>query len=373
VEKLYITYYAGLGQKKGISGGDNILIELARRWTEKFDITILTGVEGQGVCFRQGLQVKFQICPSKYKWMKYIERMYWSILSAINFQESGTTVYTSSDFWHDLFFGVIVKKNIPSTKWIAGFYLVCPPPFSKRSPYKGLARIRGIGYWLTQRLSLWVTNKYADIIFVTSEPDRKFFPNKKVVVIRGGVNIPPKPNLCPYEWKWFDAMFMGRFHYQKGVLELIDIWRDVVSVRPDAKLLMVGDGPLKKKCLEKFHKLKLENNITFKDFADNNEKILYFYESRLILHPATFESGGMSAAEGMAYRIPAIGFDLPVYDTYYPKGMMKVGNKKAFSSMIIEMLSNRHLWNKISNDAFELVINDWDWNKRAEDIYKEIL
>jgi len=114
------------------------------------------------------------------------------------------------------------------------------------------------------------------------------------------------------------------------------------------------------------------NNILFKKFADNNEKILCFYCSKIILHPSIYESGGMSAAEGMAYRIPAIGFDLPVYDTYYPKGMLKVKNKAEFVHTILKLLKDRLLWNKISNDAFDLVNTEWNWDKRAEAIYKEI-
>ena len=55
--------------------------------------------------------------------------------------------------------------------------------------------------------------------------------------------------------KKYDAVFIGRFHPQKGVLELIDIWKRVVNKKPQAKLAMIGDGPLMKKVQLKIKKI----------------------------------------------------------------------------------------------------------------------
>ena len=43
----------------------------------------------------------------------------------------------------------------------------------------------------------------------------------------------------------------------------------------------------------------------------------------MVVHPAIFDSGGMAAAEAMAWGLPGVSFDLPALKTYYPQGMIK--------------------------------------------------
>jgi glycosyltransferase involved in cell wall biosynthesis len=95
---------------------------------------------------------------------------------------------------------------------------------------------------------------------------------------------------------------------------------------------MVGHGKLLKKCKKLAEKL----NIYFMDFADDKMKDTCFRTSRIIVHPSTFDSGGMSCAEGMAYGLPAVGFDLETHKTYYPKGMLKAKTKEDFANYIRE-------------------------------------
>lgn len=364
--KLHIIAYAALG--RGLSGGDNILIELSKRWADKLDIIIYGGYQIKDAACAKNLQgVIFNTCPSKTPF-HYLERLFYSLRQAFQFNDSGT-IYTASDFLHDLLCGWIIKLRNPKIKWISGYYLVAPPIFAPNSPYRGFSRIRGIGYWLMQRFTLKIVNKWADTVYVTSVPEMVHFPHKKTIIIRGGVNIPKE--LKPDIKKEFDAVFMGRFHYQKGVLELIDIWDKVCKIKPNKKLVMIGDGTLWNKCQIKTKKLGLEKNIIFVPFAGDNVKEFYFSRSKIILHPATFDSGGMSAAEGMAYGLPCVGFDLEVFKTYYPRGMIYAKNKNEFTKEIINLLTNKAQYNYMSKQARDFAVSDWDWDKRAESILNE--
>ncbi|MBU1129770.1 glycosyltransferase, partial [Patescibacteria group bacterium] len=239
------------------------------------------------------------------------------------------------------------------------------------SPYKGINKIKGLLYWTMQQPSLFIVKKWADFVLVTSIPDTKKFPHKNVIVVQGGVNI---PNLTASKHPQYDACFMGRFHFQKGVLELIDIWEKVVLQKPKAKLIMIGDGELMNKVKNKIKKLGLKNNITLAGFKENAKKHNIFKQSKMILHPATFDSGGMSAAESMAYKLPAVSFDLESLKTYYPKGMLKTPkyNLNKFAQNIIELLDNPTLYQKTAKDAYDLIISTWDWKKRGKLIYQQI-
>ena len=56
---------------------------------------------------------------------------------------------------------------------------------------------------------------------------------------------------------------VGRFMKQKNHDFLIDIFAEVVKEKPDAKLLLIGEGPLENEIKAKTKRLSLENNVLF--------------------------------------------------------------------------------------------------------------
>ena len=369
VEKtnFYIIAYAALGT--GLSGGDNILIELSRRWADKLNIIIKGGSQIYKACIAKTLSgVVFDICPSHLKFGRYIERVFWSIINAIKFKDKNSIVYTASDFPHDLLFGLIVKLKYSSVRWICGYYLIAPFPLAYNSPYLGKNIIRGIGYWLMQRFTLPIAQIMANVVYVTSEPEKLHFLKRKTIVVKGGVNLIPDMHFAytclPINNREFDAIFIGRLHYQKGIEALLEIWKKVIIKLRKAKLLIIGDGVLRN-IIPQFP------NTTWIKFADDITKNYYLKKSKIILHPATFDSGGMACAEGMAYGLPAVGFDLETHKTYYAKGMLKAKDINDFANYILLLLTNRERYDEIAKEAFEYIREDWNWDRKAERIYKE--
>ena len=137
---------------------------------------------------------------------------------------------------------------------------------------------------------------------------------------------------------------------------------------------MIGIGPLEKNIHAKIKKLKLENNIDLLGFKDGNEKYEIFKQSKIMVHPATYDSGGMAAAGGMAWGLPGVSFDLEALKTYYPKGMIKtpLNNIQQFADNVIRLLEDVDLYNSMSRDARNLILDEWDWKKRADIIYDHV-
>jgi glycosyltransferase involved in cell wall biosynthesis len=370
-KRLYVIWYASLGE--GLSGGDNILVELCKRWQKKLNICIYTGTQGKNIGEKHHPQVFYKVCPTKWKYFRYLERLYYSLKTAFTFKDSDSIVYTASDFPHDLLVGWIIKLRFPSIKWISGYYLVICPPFASTSPYKGLLRVRGLGYWLMQRFTLFIVNKWTDLVYVTSIPEQKHF-TVPTVVIRGGVDLKRIDDyidnenkvFVPFKYAKYEAVFMGRLHYQKGIIELMEIWKMVNEVLPEAKLLVIGDGPLRKQAQQ-----IAPLSVIFVGYQHDEAKYELLCDSKIILHPATYDSGGMACAEGMAFGMPAVGFDLEVFKTYYPYGMLKARNKEHFAQLIVSLLTNEKLYTKISLEARHLIVTGWDWDKRQEIIWKQ--
>ncbi len=134
------------------------------------------------------------------------------------------------------------------------------------------------------------------------------------------------------------------------------------------------DNPIEKSVNVKIRQYGLMNNIDIFGFKDGQEKFEIFKQSKIILHPATYDSGGMAAAEGMAWGLPGVSFDLEALKSYYPKGMLKteLRNVEEFANNIIELLNNKDLYEKTSMDARSLIVDLWDWKKRSEFILDQI-
>ena len=175
--------------------------------------------------------------------------------------------------------------------------------------------------------------------------------------------------------KKYDAVFQGRFHPQKGVVELVEIWKKVVEKKPNAKLAMIGDGPLMQDVRDKIQDLGLQKNIKlFGYLFDGPEKYEIFSRSKLVVHPAFYDSGGMASAEAMAFGIPVVGFDLKAYESYYPQGMLKVpvGDLSAFGDAILKLLDNDDFRRAEGENAEKMIFSKWSWNKRTSEVLDKI-
>ena len=383
----------------GLSGGDRIFIELLKGWQKYFNSLLIGSEEAKDMLYRRGGSSIPAILSDSANTMlnpytifgllcHHIRRLHKGLRALLNNRdivENTDIVYSASDAFADFFPAFVLKMRRKHICWIAGYYLFIPSPFTADTPYKKGNWLRGCIYWLVQIPSYYLINRFADYVFVTSEPDvAKFITSKRsgehVIVVKGGVDTTQSEqylhsgNIIPLNERKYDGCFIGRLHYQKGVLELIDIWKLVTRVKPSAKLVMIGDGPLENEIKERIREAGLENNVHLVGFLDGEDKFAVFKQSKIIVHPASYDSGGMAAAEGMAWRLPAVSFDLEALKTYYPKGMLKTEkvNFEMFSNNILTLLENPDKYNSIADEARDLIVTEWDWRKRSERIYQQV-
>ena len=375
----------------GFSGGDRIFLELAKRWQKKFPVRIYVWEEGRQMCRRHALNpsknLKFVIWKMgdwgrAAFYVNYLARIVRSIIGAFQLNlrnEPSTYVYSASDFWMDALPGWILKLRFPKITWVGTFYLAAPSPFKgfKEEGEFRLPTIKSILYFLQQLPIYWLIRIFSDKVFVTSQPDAKRFPKHerrgKIVVARGGVYLPKKVEKMK---RIYDGLFLGRFHPQKGVTELVDIWEKVVAKKPKARLVMIGDGPLMDDVKAKIKEKNLGKNIELAGYLpDGKKKYDLFQKGKIFMHSAVYDSGGMACAEGMAWGMPGVSFNLEALKTYYPKGVLKapINDFDAYARLVLKLLKDSALYNKTTKDAVELVRQYWDWDKRAEDIHAQIV
>lgn len=388
--KLNFHIFAVAALGKGLSGGDRIFIEFAKRLSKTNPVSIYVWKEGYEICKREGLSagVIFNVIKVN-PWCRwgflicYLARILSASFKALSISlenSNSTIVYSASEFWMDSLPTFILKLRFPKIKWVAAWFQTAPNPLIGFSEGKreNVYRVSAFYHWFMQLPIKPIIKNFADLVLVNNDLERKQF-NKldkanRALVILGAVNIEDirrYQSQNKMESKIYEAVFQGRFHPQKGVIELISIWKQVVEKLPNAKLAMVGDGPLMKEVGLKIESLELGDNIKlFGYLFDGPEKYRIFSQSELVVHPAFYDSGGMASAEAMAFGIPCIGFDLNSYKSYYPKGMVKIkiGDLNGFADMIINLLGNRSEREKVGKEAQNMIQKNWSWDQRVDQL-----
>jgi glycosyltransferase involved in cell wall biosynthesis len=380
-----------------LSGGDQIFLNIVKYWQPYFDVTVLGSSESHRLLAQKHLhQINFIMTDSASPYSTtnlwqlfrhYLRRLSKGLIAIIRHSELRhfDYVYTASDFWPDFGLGYLLKLLRPQICWLAGYYLFAPWPLDPQSPYfKNHQILKGLVYYLCQIPSHFIASYFTDYIFVTSEPDvdkfRKHQQNKHISVIRGGVYVPnfstyrQSLDFIPISKRPYAACFLGRLHPQKGVLELIDIWAIVRHRLPSAKLIIVGDGELLPSIKAKIGALGLDQHIFLAGFQTGIPKYRIFRQSKIVVHPSVFDSGGMAAAEAMAWGLPGVSFDLPALTSYYPQGMLKtpLGDFKQFAANIVSLLTNPRLYRRTSHNALDLIKKHWRWQPRLVRLSRQI-
>jgi glycosyltransferase involved in cell wall biosynthesis len=399
VHAVKICFIANYNVGFGLSGGDRIFIELMKGWRRHAEIVLLGCGEAAAVSARWGadgvrvLLTRPADGSASYGLGALLRHTCRRLASGVRALRTHAAeladvdvVYSVSDFYPDFWPAFLLKRRRPQVFWIAGYYLFAPPPWARDTPYRGRERLRGLLYWLLQRPSHFLVKHYADHVFVTSEPDVARFVTRRrgrehVTVVQGGVDVTASERylsggaVIPPAQRRYDACFVGRFHYQKGVLLLPEIWRLVCAQRPGARLAMIGSGHLEAEVRAQIAQAGMAGQIDLLGYQDGEGKFEVFRQSRLILHPATYDSGGMAAAEGMAWGLPGVSFDLEALKTYYPRGMVKVPcfDRQAFADAVVRLLADESHYRAQAAAAHDLIVEVWDWRKRVDFLFQRCM
>jgi len=104
------------------------------------------------------------------------------------------------------------------------------------------------------------------------------------------------------------------------------------------------------------------------------KKYNIFSQSKVVLHPAFYDSGGMASAEEMAFGLPAIGFNLKAYESYYPKGMIRVplGSINKFSQGILGLLEDFDFRRLLGDEAAKMIRLNRSWKKRSRYLFRKM-
>lgn len=355
-----------------ISGGDVIAAEFAKCWKNSGNsITLATHETGAKFFRSRGIEdsmLAITIGASSERFgilIAAIVKTISAIFQSIFWRGSKPDfIFASSWMWTDFLPALLLKMRFPHSKLVVGCYLLLSHPNTKSY---GATFLNRWVLWLVYITGMGLVRHTADMVWTASPVDAKNLHLKygiKTYAVRGGVDL-HSCRIVRNEKKQYDAVFMGRFHPQKNILELIDIWRIVRSQIPGATLILVGDGFLKKEILARIKKLGLDDVIKVYRMLDGDEKFKVLARSRIFISASHYDSGNLSLDEAMACGTPGIVYDISLL--YYPQGVLKIPcfDKLLFAQAILSLLSSSLKREMLSHDALKFG-ETLDWKMSAE-------
>ncbi|ASN06000.1 glycosyltransferase family 1 protein [Virgibacillus necropolis] len=97
---------------------------------------------------------------------------------------------------------------------------------------------------------------------------------------------------------------VGRFSHQKNHLFLLDIFKRVNKKLPNSQLLLVGDGSLRNKIIEKINYLNLEDNVQLLGVREDVDGILQAFD--LFIFPSLHEGLPVTLIEAQGTGLPCL-------------------------------------------------------------------
>lgn len=179
-----------------------------------------------------------------------------------------------------------------------------------KSDFKLISHIHNNATWLKRkclksRIFKFICKK-ADKVICVSGSIKKEFVYSDCIKDKFAIlpNIFVSPEATSNVEKKYDLCFCGRLEKEKQPLKFIDICYKLVLNNPSLKAVIVGDGSLKNKVINKVEKLKLVNNI---DIVGFKEKPLEFVKaSKVSVNTSLYEGFGLSVLESLAMGVPVV-------------------------------------------------------------------
>jgi glycosyltransferase involved in cell wall biosynthesis len=239
----------------------------------------------------------------------------------------------------------------------------------------------------------YVSQRYVEHFIVVSDSLKQFLiemkgiPAKQITKIHNGIELDqynPDAEFCDlrkeFEMPSNDPLIgaIGRMVWQKGFEYLIHSLPEIIDINPGAKILFVGEGPLKNDLRKLAEDLNVIDNVIFTGFRNDMQSILSSLD--ILVVPSLLEGFPMVILEGMAMAKPIIAASLPgileQIESDKTGIIVPPKNSSAISSSIIDLLKNKNKAFRLGRKAREFVLENFTVQKmicKTEQVYQELL
>jgi glycosyltransferase involved in cell wall biosynthesis len=203
-------------------------------------------------------------------------------------------------------------------------------------------------------------------------------PRARIRVVYPGI----ASTYSPYDQRQYCnfILFIGRLVYYKNLDVLIKAFEHVIKIAPNAKLIVVGDGPMKETWKEIASNIGVSRSISFVGNIATSEKIELLKKCSALALPSIFEGFGLVLLEAFAEAKPVLVSNVKPFDEIVDDGIdgfiLPKDDPIAWSQKIQYLLLNRAICKKMGESGLPKAKEKFSFNKsmdRMELLYNEVL
>lgn len=201
--------------------------------------------------------------------------------------------------------------------------------------------IEGVPLWRLNR----ILHKRADVIITVSAALRDELRRDGI----GGrieVGLVPVPDhSVPRQVPGYDAVFVGRHTAEKGVFDLLEIWRLCKAQRPSLRLALAGPCAcdVRATLQRTIDSYSMSRNVALLGPISEEEKWNLYSRARLCVFPSRVEGWGIVPVEAHLAGLPVVAYDLPAYETTLRHSsaarLVPVGDVHGFCAAVLKVLA----------------------------------
>ncbi|HUW47294.1 MAG TPA: glycosyltransferase, partial [Patescibacteria group bacterium] len=193
--------------------------------------------------------------------------------------------------------------------------------------------------------------KRSDICITVSNHTARFLlkngiSRDKIHVSGNGVDIDLIEQVKP-EKGVYDGIFVGRISRDKGIFDLVHIWKRVAAWKPDSRLVIVGQGPDLPKLKKLIDSSYMSSNIMLKGGCSDAELYVLLKASKVFLFPSRFEGWGLAVGEALGAGLPVVCYDIPalreVFGECWSVFFTRVGDVERFAKTVVKIFEENGL------------------------------
>ena len=179
-----------------------------------------------------------------------------------------------------------------------------------------------------------------------------------------------------YNIKWNEKVFLfvGRLNILKNILFIVDSLSVLKKKKPSLKfkMLFVGVGQDEDKLKERKKELNLEKEVLLVGKIEDRIELASIYKrADLFLFPSVYDASSLVQIEAASQKTPGVFLKNTATSstiTDNVNGFLSDETVGAYSDKIIEVMENKGLYKKDSDNAYYDLYRSWD--KAVEEIYE---
>ncbi|MBN2445065.1 MAG: glycosyltransferase [Spirochaetales bacterium] len=206
--------------------------------------------------------------------------------------------------------------------------------------------------------AIWASRTYCNYSAFVISPSRiikdvllSYGVKSEVIIIPTGMKkmnptfVSPEVTKSTYQIPPLDNILIsvGRLAKEKNFAFLLRAFRIIEEHIPHSCLILIGDGPEKKKLLLLAKRLGLENKVKFLGYLKRNEVMEILSASDIFVFASRTETQGLCLLEAMTYGKPIVAIDaMGVVDIMKGDkgGFLVKENEELFAEKVLSLIKN---------------------------------